>query len=196
LEFLTLIAFVCYYTIGAFLNLNFKNITIKKHGKKTIGVFKFGLNYKLQSLLINATINSTPYFSFLLCAYHNKNVVIYKIEFPFITELGIIIFAGFTIIKLSIVAAATKHQRHCTKKVAFRTYKFALVPVVVSARNAALVSSLVVTIFFSLEVISRKKQTFFLSSIVSFKLETTLWYCRFKLELRCDFLPNFTKHFC
>jgi hypothetical protein len=116
LEFLTLIAFVCYYTIGAFLNLNFKNITIKKHGKKTIGVFKFGLNYKLQSLLINATIISTPYFSFLSCAYHNKNIVIYKIEFPFITELGIIIFAGFTTIELSIVAAATKHQRHCTKK--------------------------------------------------------------------------------
>ncbi|ELY2011372.1 conserved hypothetical protein [Flavobacterium psychrophilum] len=42
---LTIMAFVWCYKIGDFIDQEIKEIVIKKHGRKAISVFKYGLDY-------------------------------------------------------------------------------------------------------------------------------------------------------
>jgi len=60
-----MIAFVWYYKIGDYIDQNI--LKIKKHGRRAISVFKYGLDYLSKSLLTG--FNSLEYslFSFLLC---------------------------------------------------------------------------------------------------------------------------------
>jgi Transposase DDE domain len=64
---LTMIAFVWCYKIGDFLDENIQKIKIKKHGRRAISVFKYGLDYLSKFLFTG--FNSLEYnlFCFLSC---------------------------------------------------------------------------------------------------------------------------------
>ena len=64
---LTMVAFIWCYRIGDFLDENIEKIKIKKHGRRSVSVFKYGLDY-LSKFLING-YNSLELriFSFLSC---------------------------------------------------------------------------------------------------------------------------------
>jgi len=48
---LTMIAFVWCYKIGGYIDQNIRKIKIKKHGRRAMTVFKYGLDYLSKSLL-------------------------------------------------------------------------------------------------------------------------------------------------
>lgn len=64
---LTMIAFLWCYKIGDYLDENIRKIKIKKHGRRAVSVFKYGLDYLSKFLLTE--FNSLEYslFSFLSC---------------------------------------------------------------------------------------------------------------------------------
>lgn len=64
---LTMIAFLWCYKIGDYLDENIKKIEIKKHGRRAVSVFKYGLDYLSKFLLTG--FNSLEYtlFDFLSC---------------------------------------------------------------------------------------------------------------------------------
>ena len=64
---LTMIAFVWSYKIGDYLDENIKKIETKKHGRRAVSVFKYGLDYFSKFLLTG--FNSLEYslFNFLSC---------------------------------------------------------------------------------------------------------------------------------
>jgi hypothetical protein len=64
---LTMIAFVWCYKIGDYLDENIKKIKIKKHGRRAISVFKYGLDYLSKILLTRHNNLEYSPFSFLSC---------------------------------------------------------------------------------------------------------------------------------
>ena len=64
---LTMIAFLWCYKIGDYLDENIKKIEIKKHGRRAVSVFKYGLDYLSKFLFTG--FNSLEYsqFNFLSC---------------------------------------------------------------------------------------------------------------------------------
>lgn len=64
---LVMIAFVWYYKLGDYIDEYVKKISIKKHGRRAVSVFKCGLDY-LSKVLLNG-FNRIDYsvFSFLSC---------------------------------------------------------------------------------------------------------------------------------
>jgi len=67
LVLLVMIAFVWCYIAGIYLHQNIKAITIKKHGRKTISIFKYGLEYIANFLLNSKMKNKIDIFKFLSC---------------------------------------------------------------------------------------------------------------------------------
>jgi hypothetical protein len=64
---LTMIAFVWCYRIGDFIDENIEKIKIKKHGRRSVSVFKYGLDY-LSKFLINGFNHlEINIFQFLSC---------------------------------------------------------------------------------------------------------------------------------
>jgi len=64
---LVIIAFVWAYKIGIFLHKKIKAIKIKKHGRKAISLFKYGLEYIAEVLLNTKKVNAIKIFTFLSC---------------------------------------------------------------------------------------------------------------------------------
>lgn len=64
---LTLIAFVWCYKIGDFLDDNVKKIEIKKHGRRAISAFKYGLDYLSKFLFTGVNRLENNLFCFLSC---------------------------------------------------------------------------------------------------------------------------------
>ena len=64
---LTMIAFVWCYKIGDYIDQNLKQIKIKKHGRRAISVFKYGLDFLLKFLLTGFNTLDYSLFSFLSC---------------------------------------------------------------------------------------------------------------------------------
>jgi hypothetical protein len=64
---LTIIAFVWCYKIGDFLDQSIKKITIKKHGRRAISVFKYGLDFVSKSLFTGCNNLEYSLFQFLSC---------------------------------------------------------------------------------------------------------------------------------
>ena len=64
---LVMIAFVWCYKTGIYLHQNIKAISIKKHGRKAISIFKYGLSYIANCLLNNKMKNEICIFQFLSC---------------------------------------------------------------------------------------------------------------------------------
>ena len=64
---LTMIAFVWCYKIGDFLDENIQKIKIKKHGRRAVSVFKYGLDYLSKFLLTGFNSLECRPFSFLSC---------------------------------------------------------------------------------------------------------------------------------
>lgn len=64
---LTMIAFVWCYKIGDFIDQNIKKIEIKKHGRRAISVFKYGLDCLSKFLLTGYEPLKNSLFSFLSC---------------------------------------------------------------------------------------------------------------------------------
>lgn len=64
---LTMIAFVWCYKIGDFIDQNIKKIEIKKHGRRAISVFKYGLDCLSKFLLTGYEPLKNNLFSFLSC---------------------------------------------------------------------------------------------------------------------------------
>lgn len=64
---LVMIAFVWCYKTGIYLHQNIKAITIKKHGRKAISIFKYGLEYIANFLLNSKMENKINVFKFLSC---------------------------------------------------------------------------------------------------------------------------------
>lgn len=62
---LTMIAFLWCYKIGDYLDENIKKIEIKKHGRRAVSVFKYGLDYLSKSLLTGFNSLGYSIFSFL-----------------------------------------------------------------------------------------------------------------------------------
>ena len=67
LVLLVMIAFVWCYKIGIFLHQNVKEIKIKKHGRKAISIFKYGLEYIANFLLNSKMKNKLNIYDFLSC---------------------------------------------------------------------------------------------------------------------------------
>ena len=67
LVLLVMIAFVWCYKVGIYLHLNIKAITIKKHGRKAISIFKYGLEYIANFLLNSKMKSKIDIFKFLSC---------------------------------------------------------------------------------------------------------------------------------
>ena len=67
LVLLVMIAFVWCYKVGIYIHQNIKAITIKKHGKKAISIFKYGLEYIANFLLNSKMKNKIDIFKFLSC---------------------------------------------------------------------------------------------------------------------------------
>ena len=63
---LTMIAFVWCYKIGDYLDENVKKITIKKHGRRAVSVFKHGLDYLSKFLLTGFKSLNMCLFSFFV----------------------------------------------------------------------------------------------------------------------------------
>lgn len=64
---LTMVAFVWCYKIGDYLDDNVKRIKIKKHGRRAISVFKYGLDYLSKCLFTGVNRLENNLFSFLSC---------------------------------------------------------------------------------------------------------------------------------
>ena len=64
---LVMIAFVWSYKVGIYLHQNIKEITIKKHGRKAITIFKYGLSYIANYLLNSKMRRKFNIFAFLSC---------------------------------------------------------------------------------------------------------------------------------
>jgi hypothetical protein len=64
---LTMIAFVWCYKIGDYLDDNIKRIIIKKHGRRSISVFKYGLDYLSKFLFTGVNRLENNLFAFLSC---------------------------------------------------------------------------------------------------------------------------------
>jgi len=64
---LTIIAFVWCYKIGDFLDENIQQIKLKKHGRRAISVFKYGLDYLSKFLLTSFKSLDYNLFCFLSC---------------------------------------------------------------------------------------------------------------------------------
>lgn len=64
---LTMIAFVWCYKIGDFLDENIQKIIIKKHGRRAISVFKYGLDYLSKVFLTGFNLLEIRIFKFLSC---------------------------------------------------------------------------------------------------------------------------------
>jgi hypothetical protein len=64
---LTMIAFVWCYKIGDYLDEHIKKITIKKHGRRAISVFKYGLDFLSRYLFTGFNSMEYSLFSFLSC---------------------------------------------------------------------------------------------------------------------------------
>lgn len=64
---LTMIAFVWCYKIGDFIDENIQKIKIKKHGRRAVSVFKYGLDYLSKFLLSGFNLLGIKIFQFLSC---------------------------------------------------------------------------------------------------------------------------------
>ena len=64
---LTMIAFVWCYKIGDYIDINIQKITIKKHGRRAVSVFKYGLDYLSKFLLTGFNKLISNVFCFLSC---------------------------------------------------------------------------------------------------------------------------------
>lgn len=64
---LTMIAFTWCYRIGDHLNTHVKAIKIKKHGRKAVSVFKYGLEYLSRVLISGLNQHEISVFKFLSC---------------------------------------------------------------------------------------------------------------------------------
>lgn len=64
---LTMIAFTWCYRIGDHLNTQVKAIKIKKHGRKAVSVFKYGLDYLSRVLISGLNQHEISVFKFLSC---------------------------------------------------------------------------------------------------------------------------------
>ncbi|SHH23035.1 Transposase DDE domain-containing protein [Flavobacterium micromati] len=64
---LTMIAFVWCYKVGDYLDENIQKIKIKKHGRRAVSVFKYGLDYLSKFLLTGFNSLENNMFSFLSC---------------------------------------------------------------------------------------------------------------------------------
>jgi hypothetical protein len=64
---LTIIAFIWCYKIGDYLDENIKAIEIKKHGRRAISVFKYGLDYLSKYLFTGFNPLEYSLFKFLSC---------------------------------------------------------------------------------------------------------------------------------
>lgn len=64
---LTMIAFVWCYKIGDYLDENIKKIIIKKHGRRAVSVFKYGLDYLSKFLFTGFKSVENNLFCFLSC---------------------------------------------------------------------------------------------------------------------------------
>jgi len=64
---LTMIAFVWCYKIGDYLDENIKRIIIKKHGRRSVSVFKYGLDYLSKFLFTGFKSLENNLFCFLSC---------------------------------------------------------------------------------------------------------------------------------
>lgn len=64
---LTMIAFVWCYKIGDYLDQNIQRIKIKKHGRRAVSVFKYGLDYLSKFLLTGVNSLENNLFHFLSC---------------------------------------------------------------------------------------------------------------------------------
>jgi len=64
---LVMIAFVWCYKTGIYLHQNIKAISIKKHGRKAISIFKYGLAYIANCLLNSEMKSEFSIFKFLSC---------------------------------------------------------------------------------------------------------------------------------
>ena len=64
---LTIIAFVWCYKIGDFIDENIQKITIKKHGRRAISVFKYGLDCLSKFLFTNNKPFENCIYNFLSC---------------------------------------------------------------------------------------------------------------------------------
>jgi Transposase DDE domain len=64
---LTIVAFVWCYKIGDYLDDNFKKIKIKKHGRRAVSVFKYGLDHLSKFLFTGINRLENNLFYFLSC---------------------------------------------------------------------------------------------------------------------------------
>jgi hypothetical protein len=64
---LTMIAFVWCYKVGDYLDENIRKIKIKKHGRRAVSVFKYGLDYLSKFLLTGFNSLEKNMFCFLSC---------------------------------------------------------------------------------------------------------------------------------
>jgi hypothetical protein len=64
---LTMVAFVWCYKIGDYLDDNVKRIIIKKHGRRAVSVFKYGLDYLSKFLFTGFNRLENNLFCFLSC---------------------------------------------------------------------------------------------------------------------------------
>jgi len=64
---LTMIAFVWCYRIGDFIDENIRKIKIKKHGRRSVSVFKYGLDYLSKVLFKGHNKLDINIFQFLSC---------------------------------------------------------------------------------------------------------------------------------
>lgn len=64
---LTMIAFVWCYKIGDYLDVNIKKIVIKKHGRRAVSVFKYGLDYLSKFLFTGFNQLENSPLCFLSC---------------------------------------------------------------------------------------------------------------------------------
>jgi hypothetical protein len=64
---LTMVAFVWCYKVGDYLDDNVKRIIIKKHGRRAVSVFKYGLDYLSKFLFTGVNRLENNLFCFLSC---------------------------------------------------------------------------------------------------------------------------------
>lgn len=64
---LTMVAFVWCYKVGDYLDDNVKRIIIKKHGRRAVSVFKYGLDYLSKFLFTGVNRLENNLFFFLSC---------------------------------------------------------------------------------------------------------------------------------
>jgi len=64
---LTMVAFVWCYRIGDFMDENIKNLKVKKHGRRAVSLFKYGLDYLSKFLITGLNQLKIRIFEFLSC---------------------------------------------------------------------------------------------------------------------------------